>query len=280
MSRPPVTDVAVVVPVHDEEELLAGCLERVLASMSLLGLARPGVRSSLWVVLDDCTDGSARVVAGVPAAQPVLVSDARVGAARAAGVRAALGIGTDPHRLWIANTDADSKVPTHWLVQQVLLADAGADAVIGTVVPDSQLPAEDRRAWQLLHELGEDHPHQHGANLGVRGSAYLLSGGFPDVATGEDGALITALHAVSACCVATDSTRVTTSSRLTGRAPAGFAAYLAALALTQTQTQTRCQATQVSCHTSPASARPTTPSAASFSRVASMASAAAEENTR
>jgi hypothetical protein len=38
---------------------------------------------------------------------------------------------------WLANTDADSRVPEDWLVRQLEFADAGWDVVLGSVEPDS-----------------------------------------------------------------------------------------------------------------------------------------------
>ena len=77
-------------------------------------------------------------------------------------------------------TDADTRVPPHWLAAQVRLAEEGADVVVGTVEPD---PAElDQLAlghWRSRHDLREDHPHVHGANLGFTLAAYDRVGGFP-----------------------------------------------------------------------------------------------------
>ncbi len=221
--------VAVVIPVHNEEELLGDCLDHVRQSVAQLRLADPTIEASVWVVLDACTDRSAAIAEHEPSARVLVSTTARVGAARRAGVAAAIEHVGQVDQLWVANTDADSCVPPHWLVRQLALADAGADAVIGTVVPDDRISRARQREWQARHVLQEGHLHLHGANLGVRARAYVDVGGFPDVPSHEDRALVTALRRSGACCVATDSTRVRTSSRLVGRAPEGFAAYLAAL---------------------------------------------------
>ena len=44
--------------------------------------------------------------------------------------------GVDPARSWVANTDADTVVPPHWLTAQVALAGDGHALVVGTVLPD------------------------------------------------------------------------------------------------------------------------------------------------
>ncbi|MFC6344030.1 hypothetical protein ACFP8W_18770, partial [Nocardioides hankookensis] len=67
----------------------------------------------------------------------------------------------------------------------------------------------------------------HGANLGVRLTAYLEAGGFPEVREHEDVALFEAVLRTGRPWVT--GTRVTTSARLRGRTPGGFAGYLRAL---------------------------------------------------
>jgi hypothetical protein len=69
----------------------------------------------------------------------------------------------------------------------------------------------------------------HGANLGVRASAYLRAGGFPEVPTAEDRALVAALTASGSRVRRTRSLAVVTSARREARAPHGFSHYLAEL---------------------------------------------------
>jgi hypothetical protein len=66
------------------------------------------------------------------------------------------------------------------------------------------------------------HPHVHGANLGVRGSAYLDVGGFPPVAADEDRALVAALVRSGAVVLRTPAGPVLTSARRVARARAGL----------------------------------------------------------
>jgi hypothetical protein len=208
------------------------------------------MRLSITVVLDSCTDRSADITAGYVASDPrfaaVQVRLGSTGASRAAGVVAAAGPGTGagrvtdtgawpgqwPGHVWLANTDADSAVPENWLVRQVELADAGADAVLGSVEPDpaGTDPAVLRR-WLERHPFREDHPHIYGANFGVRASAYLAAGGFPRTRAHEDRILVENLRKQAYSVLATDTIRVLTSGRTHARAPQGFAAYLRALAL-------------------------------------------------
>ena len=134
---------------------------------------------------------------------------------------------TDPSRTWLACTDADSAVPAGWILEQVRLADAGADVVVGTVRPDpADLTATQLAAWRATRVPGRPNGHVHGANLGVRADAYLRAGGFPDRPVHEDVDLVAALVASGARVVATDACDVLTSGRLLGRAPGGYAGYL------------------------------------------------------
>ncbi len=240
--------VAVVMPAHNEEEHLERALRALQRAADALHALRPGVDVGVTVVLDSCTDGSAAVVAGYAAADPrfsaLEVSFRSAGASRAAGVRAS-GIGvprlrspaqrwTQPPwagRTWLANTDADSRVPENWLVRQLEFAEAGADAVLGSVEPDPEgMDPDLLRRWRERHPFDEDHPYIYGANFGVRASAYLAAGGFARVTSDEDRTLVHNLRSRAFTVTATDSARVMTSGRVHARAPHGFGTYLRSLA--------------------------------------------------
>ncbi|WP_374754088.1 glycosyltransferase family 2 protein, partial [Streptomyces sp. SM12] len=136
---------------------------------------------------------------------------------------------------WIACTDADSRVPPGWLLRQARWAAAGWCATVGTVRPHGWPPELDavvrRHQGRYRAALRPDtHPHVHGANLGVRASAYEDAGGFPDVLTGEDRALVAALADAGHRLLRTGSCPVATSARLTPRAVHGYGHDLARLA--------------------------------------------------
>ena len=226
------TDVHVVVPVHDEEELLPRTLAALAEAITRLAAARPGVSVDVTAVLDDCRDRSAAVVAHHPWVRHLAVGRNNVGAARRAGVaHATAHLPPDRrHRHGVASTDADCVVGPDWLVDHVRLADAGADLVTGTVEPlREDLDDLTARRWWTSHEVREGHPHVHGANLGVRLTAYDDAGGFEAVRTHEDVGLVERVRAGGWACVASASVHIGTSGRLVGRAPHGFAAFLAAL---------------------------------------------------
>ncbi|MFE4541772.1 glycosyltransferase [Arthrobacter sp. NPDC056727] len=235
-SRPVITRVEVVMPVHDEEHHLGAALSAVRAATEALAQQLPPVATGTTIVLDHCTDRSAEIADRFAVSHTgvrVLRRQFRnAGASRAAGAAAAL-LDLGNGRLettWLANTDADSRVPESWLVRQLHFADAGWDVVLGSVEPDSAgMDPELLRSWRLRHPVEERHTNVYGANLGVRASAYRQAGGFPPLCSSEDRALVEQLRRRGFAVTATDSTRVLTSGRTVARAPHGFGAYLRAL---------------------------------------------------
>lgn len=225
-----ITAVGVVVPAHDEEGLLAGCLTALRAAADIARTERPGLRVRIVVAADACTDGTVDIArrAGVTA---IPVNARNVGVARAAGLREVMQ--SEPlDDLWLGTTDADSVVPPHWLARQLRYADAGWEAVIGTVtVADwTGYPAAMAREFARQYGAWQDwHPHVHGANLGFTAAAYLAAGGFPALRTGEDHALVGALQAQGRRVLRTADVRVVTSARTKYRAPAGFGHHLTTL---------------------------------------------------
>lgn len=221
--------VAVVIPARNEGERLAGCLRAVRRAVRRV--ERGGLRVSVVVVLDSCTDDSAEIAARFTEVVRVHAFFSNVGAARASAVRWALDrLHSTTDRMWIACTDADSRVPASWLVDQLRLADEGADVVLGAVVPiRSEMTPGQRTAWDRTHPDGVAVGHVHGANLGVRASAYLAIGGFDAVAEHEDVRLVSALEDVGARVSPSEGMPVRTSGRSVGRTPSGYAGYLRAL---------------------------------------------------
>jgi glycosyltransferase involved in cell wall biosynthesis len=221
-----VTVLGVVVPVHDEEVLLGGCLEALARAARWV---RGSAEVRTVVVLDSCRDAS-REIAREYDVDLVAVAARNVGAARDAGFRALLDApGAAPD--WIATTDADSHVPPDWLLAQLAAYDRGADARVGAVyVDDWDDHGRSAREWfRTVYDTAADpHPHVHGANLGVRREAYERCGGFRGLAVGEDVALVAALDADGAVHRSRRSP-VLTSGRRLARAAGGFATRLGEL---------------------------------------------------
>ncbi|GAB2909705.1 glycosyltransferase family 2 protein [Rhodococcus aerolatus] len=223
MPAVPPVRLAVVVPAHDEEELLPACLASLRVARS-----RVAVDVLVVVVLDRCTDGTAAAVAAEPDVVAVVVDAGNVGVARAAGARAAVRAGAT----WLACTDADGTVAPDWLVAHLRHARSGVAAVAGSVVVDHFRghPPEVGARWHGAYRPGPGHHHEHGANLGVRAGAYRAVGGFAGLAEHEDVDLLARLRAAGHAVVAVDDLGVTTSGRVRGRVGAGFAGHLRSLA--------------------------------------------------
>lgn len=221
--------VIVAVPACDEERLIGACLEALHRAADLLRELRPMTVVEIVVALDACVDDTASVVAAHDA-RTVVTSARMVGVARDAAIHAGLANplrgGLSPDSIWVACTDADTLVPPHWLLAQLELAAGGADLVVGTVEPTGDLDPLALAMWRERHRLAEGHDHVHGANLGVRASAYLAAGGFGAIGLHEDVALAERVRSGGWTCRATDTTRVLTAARTDNRVPGGFAGYL------------------------------------------------------
>lgn len=233
--------VLVVVPARNEEARVGACLDSLAAAVTALEQSSRPCPVTVVVVLDGCTDRTAKVVATRPWAHRRPVDLGVVGAVRRHGVQAGIGLltgrgeGADSAeppggQVWLAHTDADSEVPPQWLTQQVALAETGIDLVLGSVEPEAgELSRQQWHRWQRAHRLGEGHTAVHGANLGVRLSAYEAVGGFATLAVHEDIDLASRLRRSGVRWVSTDLTRVRTSGRARSRVVGGFADYLSAL---------------------------------------------------
>jgi glycosyltransferase involved in cell wall biosynthesis len=218
--------IGVVVPVNDEEQLLAQCLEALLVAA-----CHVAVPVTVIVVLDACTDRSAAVVTGFfdRGVEAIVVDEKSVGGARAAGMSELLRrhgrSGT-----WLATTDGDSTVPPHWLTAQLRHAKAGGRVVAGTVAVEDWEDRSDfvRARARREYRVGP-HRHVHGANLSFAASAYCAAGGFGSVTCHEDVQLVDAFRANGEPIAWATDMPVVTSSRRQARAPRGFASYLADL---------------------------------------------------
>lgn len=206
--------IGVVIPAHNEARRLARCLSSAVAAARHRALEAEPVR--IVVVLDSCTDASARIAARFEV-EILTVAARKVGLARAAGADHLLGLGAR----WLAFTDADCRVAPDWLAAQLSL---GADAVCGTVAVDDWRghPACVREHWLRVYRDVDGHRHVHGANLGVSARAYRRAGGFPPLACDEDVMLVDLLAATGASIAWSAAPRVITSARRDARVRGGF----------------------------------------------------------
>lgn len=235
-----------VVPAHNEADRVGACVRSLLHAVDYA--SGRIARCCLVVVADKCTDATAEIArqaiaetakgrsnrasGPIASAHVIEIDSGNVGTARALGVATAqrrLGP-VDPARTWIANTDADTCVPSSWITEQLRWADDGIAAVAGVVTVDSfgehpPIVAErfHARYTALLPDESLDHPHVHGANLGVRLDAYLNAGGWHRLDLSEDHDLWNRLRADDLVIRSPSSLRVTTSGRAVSRCPGGFA---------------------------------------------------------
>lgn len=228
--------IGVAVPAHDEQELLPGCLASLRVAAAQPGV--PPVR--VVVVADDCDDSTGEV-ARAAAATVLEVRLRSAGAARRRGLDALVAeAGVPVDQLWLATTDADSRVPPEWFVDQLRWRADGWDAVAGTIAVgdwSGHEPAVAERFTARYAWSGTDHPHVHGANLSLSGSAYAAVGGFPPLALAEDHALVAALEARGLRVARAGLRPVVTSARRDPRCADGFGALLSALGTGGTTTQ-------------------------------------------
>ncbi len=213
--------IGVVIPAHNEEELLPACLRSLRVASQASALRGEAVR--VVVVLDRCSDETG-AVAHAWGSETVRLDSGNVGRARAAGAEYLLAKGAR----WLAMTDADSMVPADWLSQQLA---SGADAFCGTVKVSDWLdyPLAMVDAFVGRHVVADGHPHVHGANMGVSAAWYLRCGGFPPIGVSEDVALIDSLARAGARIERRVSPIVITSARRDARARGGFSDYLRAM---------------------------------------------------
>jgi glycosyltransferase involved in cell wall biosynthesis len=211
--------IGVIVPAHNEEALLGGCLAALVAAARHTALASEPVR--IVVVLDACSDRS-KAIAFAAGVEVVTIAARNVGIARAAGAALLLADGAR----WLAFTDADSRVSPDWLAVQLSL---GVEVVCGSIhVEDwSAHPSTVREIFSRIYRDADGHRHVHGANLGVCAMAYRRVGGFPSLQCREDVALVNRLVAIGASVAWSAAARVATSARVTSRVRGGFGDTLA-----------------------------------------------------
>jgi glycosyltransferase involved in cell wall biosynthesis len=225
--------IGVVLPVHNEEALLDAALSGVdsaLGHADLIGLVR-----HLVVVLDDCQDASSEIAdrwvgrlsdrhIGLCDMTVLEVSERNVGSARRTGCSMLLERwrSVPPDSIWLATTDGDSVVPPNWLAVQLARKRAGAGVWMGSVTVVDWSSHQVATAEEWVRRNKAEHEPTHGASFGIAGDAYLGTGGFENLATGEDRALMAAARAWGAEAFYDRSAPVSTSARRDARAPDGF----------------------------------------------------------
>jgi hypothetical protein len=237
--------IIVAIPARGEAEDIVPCLYALAA--------QTGARADATLVcLNNCADGSARLIRQIAGSLPFAVEvlevtlpgeSACVGAARRIAMdRAAAIAGEDGILL---TTDAGGRAAPEWLVANVAAIYRGAEAVAGRAVIDpadarlipAHLHAIDTRACAyaaLLDEIAAlldpdptdpwpRHDEHSGASIAVTVPAYRRAGGMPMLSFGEDRAFFDALRRVDTPIRHAPGARVVVSARIIGRAPDGTA---------------------------------------------------------
>lgn len=248
-SRPGTAPRAIVaIPVRDEAERIGACLHAIAAQTGI----EPG-EAGIVLFVNNTRDGTVDAVREIAPrlAFPLRLferdsPDANAGWARrhamdaaAAWLEEAGGDGA------ILTTDADSRVPSHWIAHILAAIASGADAVAGQIALDpadqAALPAA-LRARGMLEETYERllteldaridpqrtdpwprHWTQSGASLAVTLAAYRRVDGMPAIALGDDRAFVSRLRAANLVVRHDPRIVVATSGRLAGRAAGGVA---------------------------------------------------------
>lgn len=228
-----ITAIGVVVPAHDEEQTIQQCLSALAESLAGVGL--PAV---VCVVADRCSDATVPLVRELFPQTRIQVVDRRLslGQVRGLGVATVLAAHPDhdPAGIWLLGTDADTRVSPEWVRNQLAHAGSGADAVTGLVDlrDEVHLTASLRARYAEVVAAGlweQGHHHVHGANFGVRASAFLAVGGYRPLHSGEDRDLWFRLRDAGFCLRQPLDLAVQTSGRLVGRAERGLADLLSTL---------------------------------------------------
>jgi glycosyltransferase involved in cell wall biosynthesis len=223
------SQVGVCIPAHNEAGTIADCLRSVLRAAA--GVSIP---VHIVVAADACTDETVRWAAAMksPAVTIEEINARSVGVARRYGIRC-LQERLGERGTWLATTDADSLVPPDWLVRQLAYGASGFGLVCGTVTVSDWADHTCALRRHVVDEYARParestagHGHIHGANLGFSATAYATVGGFASIDYNEDVELVAAAEVSGVPIAWAADIPVTTSSRLVGRTPNGFARYL------------------------------------------------------
>jgi cellulose synthase/poly-beta-1,6-N-acetylglucosamine synthase-like glycosyltransferase len=220
--------VGVVIPARDEADSIVECLDSIVGALDATLAVNSG-----WIVVvaDSCRDQTASLARRRLAGRGKVIecSVASPGTARRLGAAEVLThfASRRPADVWIANTDADSRVGADWISHHLQLAARGFCGVAGIVRLTSIEGHDETAVSEFLagYATYEDgtHPHVHGANLGIRADAYLDAGGWSDLTVAEDHCLWSRVRSRGWLTIASVGSVVSTSGRLHGRAMDGFA---------------------------------------------------------
>jgi glycosyltransferase involved in cell wall biosynthesis len=241
----PVTKVVVAIPVKNEEERIADCLNAMLAQTRQA--------DDVVLLLNDCSDATPAICREfrsrhsqfqiIECSLPDHVASA--GEARRLALEYAAQLAAHDESGLLLTTDADSVAPPDWIERNCWEIRRGADVVCGRAEIDpgeaALIPARLREdhareiaCFELLDEIEAlvspepadpwpRHRENSGASIAVTVAAFRAAGGAPRIACGEDRALIRNLVLTDAKIRHAPEISVRVSGRLQGRAAGGMA---------------------------------------------------------
>lgn len=246
--------VCVCVPARNEAERLPTLIEALADQTPVEPLI-------VSIALNNCEDGSAklldRLARDYADRMTIRAIDVRIddptpnaGAARALAMDAGAGLLSDDPDAILISTDADTRPPRGWVAANCSAIQGGLDLVGGRLVIDDREPipsllVERRRQWDAywaavraiedaIDPIAWDAPPRHGdhsgASLAMTIGWYRRCGGVPQVRTGEDRALVARALSLGARLGHPLGVWTRVSPRTLGRAEAGMAAAMHALA--------------------------------------------------
>ncbi|STY29644.1 Predicted glycosyl hydrolase [Legionella wadsworthii] len=222
-----INTIYILIPARNEEDLLPRCLSSLLKASSVMP---SNIQIETILCVDASTDKTFEIGTKILNKKGTVlnIDKENVGAARRYAAQYALSHYSGPlEYCWIANTDADCKIPLNWLQKQIVWANQRVHAIKGIIKVDSyaQHCDEVSNLFEKDYNINEDgtHPHIHGSNLGIRADVYQDVGGWSELPTAEDHDLWNRLSRLNLNLVSDASLFVMTSGRKMGRAPLGFA---------------------------------------------------------
>ncbi len=268
INEPPATalQASVILPAKNEEELLPSALQALAEQRDLNGSALSSKYYEIILLINNTTDRSSEIAYSFRRLYPSLrlhvvervfdKSHAHAGHVRRLLMDAACQRIESVGGAVILSTDADTRVAPNWIAQNMAAIALGSEAVGGRVVllPSEQevLGAEARKIYRydhlyrrlvcwveaccdpVPHDCWPRH-HQHfGASLAITPRAYRTSGRLPPRRYLEDVAFYDALIRHDIRIRHSNTVRVFTSGRITGRARLGLSRQLADLELSKT----------------------------------------------
>ena len=166
----------VVLPVHDEEQLLPGSLQALEVAVAALPSS---ISCRVAIVLDQCGDASSAIADAWGRASEPSSFPRNAGVWEWLAERAAVPFfhsgEEDLARIWLATTDADSRVPLDWLAVQLEAYLSGADMWAGRV----RVAEESATALRWAQRYSAERDPVHGASLGFSAAVYTRAWRLP-----------------------------------------------------------------------------------------------------